>query len=249
MSKLIRSNAFPGGYASYTPRDAVLAAILANPSLIGWASGEGLTLRSVDQLWDDLVAPGVTYVPVGTLANGARPSLRLGGMPTIDIPAATGRLTGNLTIPASYTIAASVIMDVNNVGCTIVGGPTNAFPRVFLGTQAGGMLNLTHDNSGSAVTHTLGGAIPLGTPFIALGSYNAATKVGRVALNSPTGNTATFIVDQLAPLGVGLGGFGNGFNPMVGSIGDVFFFNSALDDTARAQVVTWLGRRAGVVTT
>lgn len=246
MPKLIRNPAFTAGLARLSPNQGGMAAVLALPGLIGWLSGEAAVMRGVDNFWDDQIDPNVSYATAGSLVTGARPSLRIGGMPTVEMPGAAGRLVGNITVPASYTIIASAVMDETAVGKCVLGDMTNAAPRLYLGTQSGGYPTLAHNNVGTSQATDTAVPVVAGVPFIIWGSFDGATATGRVGLNSASGANNSFAVGRTAAAGVGVGAFGNGANFINGAIGDVLIFDRALSDAQRVTALAWLSDRTGI---
>lgn len=246
--RIIRSNAFAGGYAAYTPLDADEAWLLDHAALKFAVSGSGLSMRNVDNVWDDLTDPTLSYYPAGTLDTGAVPSTEINGRPSIHIPGgAAGRLIGAAAMPASYTVLAAFQLDNPASGATqvIVGSAASAFPRFAMSVSSTGTPTLAHNAPPSA----LGIASPLAasTPTVLWGSYDAATKAAEIGLNSLTRNgVKTFTDDLVAGSKIGIGAMGDGGSPMKGAIGGVFIFNAVLSSNDRARALRWMSRRYGV---
>lgn len=172
--------------------------------------------------------------------------MAFGSRPTIRINGAAARLIGSLTMPASFTIATSFVMD-NPVGSQqLLAGPANTVPRVSFGPQASGYLQL-HFNTGSTVAATAQGVIPT-TPCVAWADFNSSTLLARLGLNNFTsGGTVFFGAGHSTPAGIGIGAFGDGAQPMTGDIGDLLIFNAPLSDADRGRLLAMLGRRSGIV--
>ncbi len=251
MARIIKSDAFSGGYAAYSPIDADEAWMLDHANLKIAVSGSGLAMRSIDNLWDDLADPDLTYRPAGTLDTGAVPSTEINGRPSIRIPGgAAGRLIGNVAMPASYTVFSAFQLDNPASGATkvILGSAASAFPRFAMSVSATGTPTLAHNAPPSAIGIAL--VLSAATPYVLWGSYDATTKAAELGLNSTSRNgVVTFTDDHVPGATIGIGAMGDGGSPMVGDIGGIFVFNSVLSTDDRARVLRWMSRRYGVAVT
>ena len=249
MPRIIKSDAFADGYASYSPLDADENWILNHPSLSSWLSGSGISMRSVDNLWDDIAKPTLNYYPAGTLETGARPSTALNGRPGIEMRGgSTGHLKSNATIPESYTLFAAFLMTGVLPGQTIIGDPDGVVPRAYFGINTASRLTLTHA-SGAGSQANSPGTVSAGVLNIGWARFDAEEQAAHIALNSraPQG-TGVFDTERgVRGAGAGFGAFGNGANPMTGHLGDAIIFSAALSDAEAARVVSYLARRYDVM--
>lgn len=245
MPRIIKSDAFPNGYASYSPLDADENWILNHANLSSWLSGSGISMRSVDNLWDDLAKPDLNYYPAGTLETGARPSTALNGRPGIEMRGGSvGHLKSNVAIPESYTLFAAFRMTGALPGQTIIGDPDGVAPRAYFGINTAGRLTLTHTSGGGSQANSPG-TVTADALSIGWARFDAATQTAHIALNSraPQGTGVYDTVRGVRAAGAGFGAFGNGSNPMTGHIGDAIIFNAAATDADAARVVSYLSRR------
>ncbi|WP_375187762.1 hypothetical protein [Sphingobium yanoikuyae] len=246
MPRPLRSPAFPNGLVRFTPSDPDEAYFIDHPNLVAWISGSGLAIREMDNIWDDLAKETLSYRTPGSVETGAKPSMAFGSRPTIRINGAAARLLGSLTMPASFTVATSFVMD-NPVGSQqLLAAPANSSPRMSFGAQASGYLQLNF-NTGSTVAATVQGVIPA-APSVAWADFNSSTLLARLGLNNFTsGGTVLFGAGHSTPAGIGIGAFGDGTQPMTGDIGDLLIFNAVLSDADRGRLLAMLGRRSGIV--
>lgn len=247
MSLIIKSDAFAGGYASRIPLDADENWISNHANLISWLSGSGVSMRSVDNLWDDLVKPDINYYPAGTIENGARPSTALNGRPAIEVRGTSvGHLKSNVAIPESYSVFAAFSMTGSLPGQTIVGEPLQVTPRFYFGVNTSGRLTLTH-TSGAGSQANSPGTVIAGELTIGWARFNAPNQTAHIALNGRAPQS-TGVFDTPRPAsgpGVGFGAFGTGGNPMTGHIGDALLFNAALSDADAGRIASYLARKYG----
>jgi|GEM_PF-2145726 len=249
MPRPLRSSAFPNGYVSLTPSDPDEAYFSDHANLVAWISGSGLSLREIDNLWDDLAKPTLSYRTAGTIETGAKPGAAFGNRPTIRIAGAAARLIGSLTLPASITVVAAFKLDTPAVSQTILGGPVSTFPRFLLGTNATGYPQLVFNAPGSSVPSTAQGVIPANTPSILWATMDDASKLVRIGLNNNNyGANATVTEGHASPAGVGVGALVDGTSPTPGmDVSDILIFNTVLSDADRGRLLAFLSRRTGIV--
>lgn len=245
MAKIIKSAAFSGGVATYTPLDDDEAWLSAHANLFAWVSGSGLALRDVDAIWDDLVSPTLVYAATGVGAQAAVPSTAINGRPSIRCPG-RGLKTIGADLPASYTILATAKFDaITGASQTVVGDGISTFARLSLGVNSLGYPSLVHNSAPSAVSQAV--AITPGVSILLGGEFNDTTKAAKLYRdNVATVGATTFTDGHGAHTGFGIGQLGDNGLPMTGDIGDVLIFNAVLSDVDRQRAMRWLGRRAGI---
>lgn len=244
MPRVINSPAFAGGFASYTPLDADEAWLLDHPDLYGALSGSGLAMRSVDNVWDDLATPGLSYLPLGTIETGARPSTDVNGRPSIRfLGTPKSRLSLARHIPPSYTILFSAVVTAPSA---IIINATDDWPRATINITSTYRLSQRHNTDPDAVISTE--EVVPGQPFVGWASYDVANSLAKVGLNSVNASgSKTFIAGasgagaQRTYIGGGVGSE----SMMNGAIGDLFIFDTVLGEADLARVMRHLSRRSG----
>lgn len=244
MPRIIRSPAFASGFASYTPLDADEAFIVDHANLFAWVSGQGIAMRDVDNIWDDLAKSAQTYTALGVGVQKAAPTMAVGSRPSIRCPGRGVRGTTNL--PVSYTIISTCRFDaITGTSQVVVGDGGNNFPRLSLGISNTGALSLTHNTSPSTITFAT--VVPVNTDLMICADFDDSSKLARLYYNNTTAvASATFTDGHGTHTGFGIGSMGDNNIPMTGDVGDVLIFNSVLSDADRQRAMRYLARRIGL---
>lgn len=244
MGKIMKSAAFANGVATYTPDDPWAAFICNHDDVFSWLSGEGVALRTLNSVWDDLVDAEKVYYSTAAAPYAPKTSMRVGNFPSIEIQD-NGQLKADFTVPQSYTFFLSFQLDNGPNGVTLISGPSNAQPRFWVGGSTDGELRLSHSSTDTLNSAT--DAVDENAANIACVRYDAATNAASIYVNSLTPQTATFAADHPVLEGFGVGGYRDvDANSAEGVFGDVIGFSSALPDAEVDFILKGLARRAQV---
>lgn len=246
MPLIIKSSAFPGGYASYTSVDPDEEWISNHENLSAWVSGQGVSVAGVDNIWDDLVNPGLSYAPSGT--GDVSPGVGPDGRPAIRCDGGGIRNEG-LVIPPSYTMIATASYDaITGVSQTIIGSNTGSYPNCRLFISATGVL--AHGHNASGAYHYYDEVIPTDTTVLVGADFSASTFISRLYYNDfAPKNTKIFDTAPPADPGVAIGQLGTGGVALTGYVSDALIFDAVLSEADRARVMRYLARRSGIAVT
>jgi len=229
----------------------------ADPSATGVLPTSGTTVAT----WVDKSGKGNNGTSIGNAGSALWSSNSLNGYPTIIFDGATGSYSGTITTNSGSTLSMFVVAYINQ------GTSANNYPRLISLAPSGAQdyasltgtflgRNVLNGNPQSIMTYrnvTILSyqAITYGTPFLAssvyTGSSNTTYANGTTAgAGASSGNFGynTYNIGRIAG-GVGF----NTDSTLLGAVSEVIVYSTALTDTQRQTIESYLAQKWGLAST